>query len=212
MVNDGPIEEVNPEHANLVSSHSFSSGGTEYHYPLIDLDIDAKLIPSSTLGHHHLLINKLMTKENYDKLLRVLHEVGIIQTGIIELQWEKEGFTAIRLPGEKKEFNSTSSSGKANGGMIIGGPTPASVIPEVQTTASNMPKLESVPIDCTTLNSKEYIASSKLPSDIQTGIEMFKELARVATETAQSLSEVVEAWKRFCGADAETTKDTDKAW
>lgn len=114
LVNGGPMVETNPEHANLVSSQVFYDEQklTAYHTPIIDLDIPAQLIPSTTPGHSHLFIDKLLTDEQYDKLLRVLVEVGIVQKGILDLQWETDKMTCARLPGIIKEVNSLSSGGK----------------------------------------------------------------------------------------------------
>lgn len=111
LATDDPMVDCAPNKANLVSSWTYSDGDTKYHTPVLDLDIDARLIPSTTPGHHHLIINKVMPQEDYDKLIRVMVEVGILQKGILELQWEKEGITAIRLPGVKKAAGEKSSGG-----------------------------------------------------------------------------------------------------
>src|SRR6478735_2350381 len=114
LVNGGPMNEVNPEHANLVSSLAYSDGGVSYHYPVLDIDMQAVLTPTSTPGHHHLFINKLLTDEQYGKLLNTLVEVGIVQQGILDLQWKQDGMTCARMPGEVKEPNSLSSGGNLN--------------------------------------------------------------------------------------------------
>lgn len=109
MVKDGPMIKCAPQKANLVSSKLYSDGEVIYHTPVLDLDFPVALFDSTTKGHHHLVIDKVMPAEDYEKLLRVMQEVGLIQKGIIDLQWEAEGMTAIRLPGIKKEIQEKSS-------------------------------------------------------------------------------------------------------
>lgn len=78
-----------PSQANLISS--LASNGL-YHYPVLDLDYDVFLVPSSP-GKNHLLINKALTIENYTKLISVLTEVGIIQPGFgKQIQGKKATF------------------------------------------------------------------------------------------------------------------------
>lgn len=64
--------------ANLISS---KKTGTSMHLPVIDMDYDVFLVPSSP-GKNHLLINKPISEESYKKLLDVLIEIGLIQKGI----------------------------------------------------------------------------------------------------------------------------------
>jgi len=54
----------------------------DQHMPVLDLDFEAELIPSSTSGHNHLYLNKPITWEDYEKLLRVLNEIGYIEDGV----------------------------------------------------------------------------------------------------------------------------------
>lgn len=73
-----PLNQVQTAgEANLISS--ISTNG-KYHYPVLDLDYNVFVIPSSP-GKNHLLINRALTAENYGKLISVLTEVGIIQPG-----------------------------------------------------------------------------------------------------------------------------------
>ena len=70
---------VGPDDANLVSS-ALPDGR---HAPVLDLDVPAKMIPSSTEGHHHLYIDVPMTWRKYKKLLRTLGKVGILEPGYV---------------------------------------------------------------------------------------------------------------------------------
>jgi hypothetical protein len=96
--------EAGPEQANLISSHAFTSvDGVTYHYPMIDLDLNAALIPSSTEGHFHLYLNRTISHDKYRKMLEAMVEAGIVQKGILG-QFDKYGSTTLRLPHIKKEY------------------------------------------------------------------------------------------------------------
>ena len=71
------------------------------HRPILDLDMDAMLIESSTPGHHHLYIDKPMTWDDYQKLLDVLEEVGILEPGYVQVS-KKRKRTQVRTPWTKK--------------------------------------------------------------------------------------------------------------
>lgn len=58
-------------------------------------------IESSTDGHSHLYIRKLLTHEEYTKMINVLVEVGILGEGTRK-QLERDGATSLRLPDVKK--------------------------------------------------------------------------------------------------------------
>ena len=83
--------------ANVITSEYLAG----YHYPIIDLDMDAALLPSSTPGHHHLYIDKLLSYDQLVRLLEVMVQVGIVQAGILE-GVKKRGYATLRLPHVKK--------------------------------------------------------------------------------------------------------------
>lgn len=68
-----------------------------YHRPVLDLDFDAHLAPSTSADHHHLYLDKVLTWSDYVKLLNVLAEVGLIEPGYRDASIARE-FTAVRLP------------------------------------------------------------------------------------------------------------------
>jgi hypothetical protein len=74
------------------------------HTPVLDIDVPAQLVPSSTPGNHHLFLDVPMTWEQYQKLIDVMAEVGILQPGYV-LASKARGFTAVRLPWRKKGPN-----------------------------------------------------------------------------------------------------------
>lgn len=53
------------------------------HLPALDIDHAVRVVPSETPGHHHLFIDVPMTWTQYEKLLRVLGDVGILEEGYV---------------------------------------------------------------------------------------------------------------------------------
>lgn len=92
-----PLEVVTIEDANLVASMTEELT----HRPVIDLDVPARLYPSTTEGHSHLYIDVDLTHEKYRRLLEVLVECGILGGGILK-QFEMRGATFARPPWVKK--------------------------------------------------------------------------------------------------------------
>lgn len=71
------------------------------HALLIDLDIPAYLVPSSTEGHSHLYVDVAIPQDAYFRLLDSLAECGVIQNGYAASS-KGRGGTALRLPWIKK--------------------------------------------------------------------------------------------------------------
>lgn len=92
-----PDKEADINKATLISSQT--KGGK--HRPLLDLDLKAAVIPSSTKGHGHLYIDKELTWKQYQKLLNVFADLGIIEPGYRGASLAR-GYTALRLPWVKK--------------------------------------------------------------------------------------------------------------
>lgn len=92
-----PDKEADISKATLISSQAKSGK----HRPLLDLDLKAAVIPSSTSGHGHLYIDKELTWKQYQKLLNVLADLGIIEAGYRGASLAR-GYTALRLPWVKK--------------------------------------------------------------------------------------------------------------
>jgi hypothetical protein len=87
--------------ANVITSQI---AGTDLHKPVLDLDLPAQLLPSSTPGHFHLLIDKEMTCSVYVKLLVALMDAGLVEPGYVSASIER-GHTAVRLPWVRKELS-----------------------------------------------------------------------------------------------------------
>lgn len=91
-----PVESY--DEANLVSSETIHGD----HMPVLDLDVRAFLVPSSTPGNSHLYINHNMLWEDYVKLITVMAEVGILEEGYVKASIAR-GATFVRRPGVYKE-------------------------------------------------------------------------------------------------------------
>lgn len=98
------------EEANLVTSlvkiNSGLFGSSDYimHRPVLDLDIPHSLIESSTKGHSHLYLDIDLTWSDYERLLIVLCDLGIIQEGFYDSAVRNMA-SAVRLPWVKKKSN-----------------------------------------------------------------------------------------------------------
>lgn len=87
--------------ANAISSKIASGAFAGQHTVAIDLDVPARLVPSSTRGHSHLYIDQPMSWKTYRKLLRALAKAGVVEPGYVKAS-ERRGHTTLRLPWVKK--------------------------------------------------------------------------------------------------------------
>lgn len=76
----------------------------DHHALLLDLDVPAWLVPSSTEGHSHLYVDVSIPTVTYYALLDALSDAGVIQHGYANASKHRGG-TALRLPWVKKETN-----------------------------------------------------------------------------------------------------------
>lgn len=67
------------------------------HAPVLDIDFQVFVIPSSSRGHFHLYIEKPVPWSAYKKLLVALAECGIIQEGYADASIDR-GATYVRMP------------------------------------------------------------------------------------------------------------------
>lgn len=84
--------------AEVVSSEI----GDNAHCPVLDIDIPAYLVPSSTPGHSHLYLDHPMTWRQYKRLLRALGRAGILEKGYVKASIQRQ-HTSVRVPWLKKE-------------------------------------------------------------------------------------------------------------
>ena len=100
-----------PEAANVISSiRRGDKPGTSWarHLPVLDIDIPAILVPSSTPGHSHLYLDVEMPESTFWKLCDALAEVGVLQHGYV-IACKSRGYTSVRLPWIKKSESATES-------------------------------------------------------------------------------------------------------
>lgn len=98
-----PLDWCNEAEATLVTSRiadPFDPKG-DWHMPVIDIDLPCAWVPSTDPSHGHLFINKSMTREDFLKLLAVMEEVGLVQTGYLRAA-RARGYSAVRMPGLQK--------------------------------------------------------------------------------------------------------------
>lgn len=112
------IEQLNDEQADPEFAHFFTEVndikfanliGSElqgdkhyYHKPVLDIDFEARLIPSKTEGHYHLYLDGIeLSWGDYVKVLEVLAEVGILEQGYVNASIER-GMTRVRPPVEEE--------------------------------------------------------------------------------------------------------------
>lgn len=99
---DAPLSE-----ANAVASLSPVRGYHAKHKPVLDLDMNVMVIPSSTRGHYHLYIDREMSWDDYLLLMRVMEHVGLLQPGYVKAS-HRTGASWLRLPWIKKGKGSPS--------------------------------------------------------------------------------------------------------
>lgn len=89
------------EQANSVSSRIAGRSRNDRHKVVIDLDMDAALIATSTPGHHHLMIDCDLSWNEYSFLLTAFKMVGLIETGYWEASMARKA-SWIRAPWTRK--------------------------------------------------------------------------------------------------------------
>lgn len=105
-VGDVRTETRDLDAANVVTSKMqpyviHDDSGEEWHRPVLDLDLDAKLLPSSTPGHFHLYIDSPMRWDTYVALLEALADAEILERGFVDASITRK-HTAVRLPWVRK--------------------------------------------------------------------------------------------------------------
>lgn len=91
-------EVKNPREANIVSSRI---EGSDYHTLMIDIDMPARLLPSSTPGCFHLYIDRPMLWPQYKAVLRALADAGVIEQAYYDFS-VKNKETHLRAPWHDK--------------------------------------------------------------------------------------------------------------
>lgn len=94
-------EPASLDESNLISSFAVGTNFEE-HMPVLDIDFSAELISSSTPGHFHLYLNKLIPWDKYQALLWALQQAGLIEDGYYHAALAR-GATFVRKPGVTKQ-------------------------------------------------------------------------------------------------------------
>lgn len=93
-----PTEDLSV--AQVATSEMPNTGGM--HAPVLDIDVPAFLVPSSTYGHSHLYIDAPMQWERYAELLKALGDAGVLEPGYVGASLARK-HTAVRLPWVRKD-------------------------------------------------------------------------------------------------------------
>lgn len=92
------------ENANAISSRAWVKDpyrDPKQHKVLLDIDLPVAVVESSTEGHHHLIIDKLVEWDHYVELLELLAKMGVIEEGYARAAIRR-GATWVRAPWERK--------------------------------------------------------------------------------------------------------------
>lgn len=104
--NTGRYDTTDPAAAqvstSMVGRPGYDHAHTRIHRPVLDLDLPAQLVPSSTPGHFHLYLDVEVAHWPYMALLEALEHAGIIEPGYSRASQER-GYTAVRLPWVTKD-------------------------------------------------------------------------------------------------------------
>jgi len=93
------IDKLPAGHENATAVTSELPDGM--HMPVIDIDLECMLIPSTQEGHFHLYINKPMEWEKFTAILEALEDAGVIGPGYLRYT-KKRGYATVRYPGVTK--------------------------------------------------------------------------------------------------------------
>lgn len=102
----GEFEAAGIQWADIISSQIRSddlNNPGHHHTIMLDLDVPAQMIPSSTPGHSHLYIDVVNDWDTYCKLLDALVAANVLEAGYVRAS-KARGFTALRLPWIKKGY------------------------------------------------------------------------------------------------------------
>lgn len=100
---DGDVVD-NVTDANIITSRIVGdnfAAVTESHTLVVDLDVPARLVPSSTPGHTHLYIDVPMSWAAAVKVLDALAAAGVVEDGYVKAS-KRRGWSAARLPWVRK--------------------------------------------------------------------------------------------------------------
>lgn len=97
----GPYRALDTDPNVVTSAHNQSEKKTT-HALLLDLDVPAYLVPSSTPGHSHLYVDVEIDHDRWKLLIHALADAGVIEKGYAEASINR-GASYLRLPWVKKQ-------------------------------------------------------------------------------------------------------------
>ncbi|QHB37499.1 hypothetical protein PP339_gp095 [Mycobacterium phage Onyinye] len=109
--NEGPTDErvifsdTPWEDTTAVSSEIARGPNAGKHVLFLDLDVEHVYVPSTTLGHGHLIINAPMSQDQMLRTLDKLMEVGVIEPGYANSA-RSRGAAWLRMPWVEKQWSS----------------------------------------------------------------------------------------------------------
>lgn len=100
--------ETDPEHALLIGSKVKDPWGHERYRLVLDLDRhNVALLPSSTPGHHHLVIDTRLGQFDHNRVLEALAAAGVIEWGFAESGQRSPLGATMRPPWVRKGEDKT---------------------------------------------------------------------------------------------------------
>lgn len=96
-------KECMPEYAQVVSSEIDDKRGR--HTIMVDVDLPARLVETTTPGHHHLYIDLELSWWKYRRLLRALMRAGVVSKGYYKMSLQRKA-THLRPPWATKGIDS----------------------------------------------------------------------------------------------------------
>lgn len=87
--------------SSLKSSYAEEPDGCRFHGLLLDIDVPAWLVPSSTEGHGHLYVDLHLNEDKLWPFLAAAVEIGLIEEGYYNA-CKSRGMTSLRAPWVQK--------------------------------------------------------------------------------------------------------------
>jgi hypothetical protein len=95
------IKVTSLDEAEVITSAITEGPFSGEHTIMLDIDVPARLVPSTTPGNSHLYIDVPVKWDDYLDIMYALKQAGILQRGYYRAS-RKRGCTVLRLPWVKK--------------------------------------------------------------------------------------------------------------
>lgn len=94
---DGREVTTDPEKVEAFSSKTGALFCTPMHALVLDIDVPAWLVPSSTPGHSHLYVDLSVTEDDLWDFLDKAAAIGLVEVGYVSA-CKSRGMTSVRAP------------------------------------------------------------------------------------------------------------------